>query len=365
VPRETLVLHILPIDLSRGAQTYAKALRGRLDRPEVRHRTVTLFASSRGALDPDVRLDAPPGLARRVGLDVRALRRLRRLVREERPDVVVAHGSEPLKYAVLAGVPRDRLVYYKIGVGGSLLRGPRRLLHRWLLRRLGTVAAVSEDAAREARNLGVDPARLRVIVNGRDPTAYRLRTPSASQAVVRLLFVGHLTTSKRPDVFVALVRALRAQGITVEAKIAGDGPMLDSMRRAGLDWSIDVLGRVDDVPALLAEGDVFVFTSMPEGEGMPGVLIEAGMSGLPVVATDVPGVSEVVEEGVTGFVVPVDDFDALVRGVSVLVDDGELRHRFGAAARARCEQRFSADASIGEWQALLAEVIRNRCTSSI
>src|SRR5438477_58939 len=111
-----LVLHVLPVDLFRGAQTYARQLRLALDGDGFRHRTVTLFRSNGGALGPDFALDVEGGLLRRAGLQPSALHRFRRMVRSEAPAVVVAHGGEPLKYAALAGLPRPRLVYYKIGV---------------------------------------------------------------------------------------------------------------------------------------------------------------------------------------------------------------------------------------------------------
>jgi glycosyltransferase involved in cell wall biosynthesis len=359
-----LVLHLLPVDLSRGAQTYARELRLALDGTVARHRTLTLFASEGGALLPDRTLGVTPGLLRRAGIDPRALVRLRQVVRSEAPAAVVAHGSEPLKYAVLAGVPRSRLVYYKIGIGGTRLAGAKGWFHRRLVARVSKVAVVSDDAAREALGFGVPPNDLEVIPNGRDPAGYDRRRPAAPGAAVRLVFVGHMTESKRPRRFVELVSVLRGQGVAVVASMAGDGPLLGAVRSAGVDAGVDVLGEVDDVAGLLGAGDVLVFTSVAEGEGMPGVLIEAGMAGLAAVTTDVPGASSVIDHGNTGFVVPVDDFDALVRATRSLVVDSELRERLGAAARARCESRFSLEASARQWRALLAEMTGDACASS-
>jgi glycosyltransferase involved in cell wall biosynthesis len=355
------VLHILPLDLSRGAQTYARELRAGLDCADVRHRTLTLFESGGGALRPDHELGVRPGLLRRAGLDPKACLRLRRVLRNDAPDVVVAHGSEPLKYAVFAGVPRRKLVCYKIGAGHTRLTGGRRLVYRSLLARAAFVAAVSEAAAAEAAEFGVAPDRLRVIPNGRDPAVFRPRPegdPRAGDGRVRLVWVGHLDEAKRPLRFVELVRALRQGGSEVDATIAGDGPLLDAVRNAARDAGVEVPGRVDDVPSLLGASTVLVLTSAPN-EGMPGVLIEAGMTGLPVVTTDVPGARDVVVDGTTGLVVPVDDFDALVRATRTLVDDPMLRDRFGAAARARCETRFSLETSLRLWQALLEEITQD------
>src|SRR5262245_52665091 len=332
----------------------------RLDDDVTRHRTLTLFESPGGALQPDVSLDVAPGLTRRLGIDPRALHRLRRAVRKLQPQVVVAHGGEPLKYAVLAGIEPRRLVYYKIGAENERLTGFRRWLHRRYLQRVAAVATVSEDAAAEARILGVPPDRVRVIPNGRDPDLYP--APSAHDGLPVLIWIGHFIASKRPERFVEVVSELRARGMNAQGVMAGDGPLLEQLRSVAGDAGVELLGTVGDVPRLLGRGDAVVFTSERSAEGMPGVLIEAGMASLPVVTTEVPGAADVVASGETGFVVDVDDFEGLVDATCSLVVDADRRQHMGAAARQRCETRFSLDASARQWQVLLGELLT--CTSS-
>jgi glycosyltransferase involved in cell wall biosynthesis len=358
------VLHVLPVDLPRGAQTYARELRRRLDGEAVRHRSLTIFAGVGVTLKPDVTLDVPSGALRTVGLDPRAVLRLRRAVREMRPDVVVAHGGEPLKYAVLAGVSRSTLVYYRIGIGSAKLRGAREAFFRQCARRAAVVATVSEDVADDVRSIGVDPTRVVVIPNGRDVAKYGVTHTRPNTDRTRLAFVGRLVHSKRPERFVELVRALRNEGNDIEAVVAGGGELLDAVRQAARDLPIDVLGDVDDVTSVLATSDVFVFTSVPQGEGMPGVLIEAGLASLPIVTTDVPGARDVVEDGVTGFVVAVDDAVAMVDAARRVVRDGALREQMGAAARRRCEDRFGLEQSVEQWRVVLDDLLASACTSS-
>jgi glycosyltransferase involved in cell wall biosynthesis len=108
---------------------------------------------------------------------------------------------------------------------------------------------------------------------------------------------------------------------------------------------------------VLRGADVFVFPSLPTGEGMPGVLIEAGMTGLPVVATATPGVRTIVEDGATGFVVDVEDLEAMVDATARLAGNRVLRGRMGAAARQRCVERFSLDAVAACWLSFLAPLV--------
>jgi glycosyltransferase involved in cell wall biosynthesis len=107
-----------------------------------------------------------------------------------------------------------------------------------------------------------------------------------------------------------------------------------------------------------------VFTSIAEGEGMPGVLIEAALAGLPAVTTDVPGARDVVLDGETGCVVPIDDMGALVDATRRLVEDPDGRVAFGAAARAHGVANFASSASFERWNELLAEVLGRTCASS-
>jgi glycosyltransferase involved in cell wall biosynthesis len=103
----------------------------------------------------------------------------------------------------------------------------------------------------------------------------------------------------------------------------------------------------------MRRADVLVFCSRPAGEGMPGVLIEAGLSGLPVVATDVPGVRTIVNDDETGIVVGVEDREALVEATVRMIGDPGLRAAMGQAARQRCMERFSLAAVGDRWLSLL------------
>jgi glycosyltransferase involved in cell wall biosynthesis len=357
--RDATLVHLLPVDVFRGAQLYAHALRDALGAGGDRHHIVTLFASGGPGPGCDLSLAVPSGRLRRAGLDPRAAIRLRRALRELGADLVVAHGGEPLKYAALARPRGVRLIYLKIGLTSSALRNSVALrLLRAAAARTDAMAAVSDEMAEEARWLfGRVADRIVVIPNGRDPDRF---APSAGRRPggrLRLACVGQLEPDKRPMLFCDLVRVLRERGVALEGVVVGDGPLLDAMRSVAASAGIDVLGPRDDVPSILAGSDLLVFCGAGR-EGMPGVLIEAGLCGLPAITTAVPGASEVVEDGVTGFVVDVDDDGALIERAGRLAADAALRARMGSAARARCVERFSIQASARRWLALLDCALR-------
>ncbi len=355
------VLHLLPVDIVRGAQTYARSMRDLLDSEEIEHRTVTIFESEAGALNADVNLGVPRGRGRRWGFSPIAGIRLWWYLRRARPDVVVAHGGESLKYAALVTPPTARLVYYKIGAAGSRLDAAwRRRLYRVLVSRADLVVGVSAEMLTESDVLlSVPPDQTVLIPNGRDPSRFPVRDRRRAADHVMLLLLGRLEESKRPGLFLDLVAELRRRGIDARGVIAGDGPLLKDLRSRA-DGHVAVLGRRDDVPELLNSADLLVLVSLHEG--MPGVLIEAGMAGLPSVTTDVEGARAVVEDGVTGLVVPRHDFDRLVEATASLARDPELRRRMGEAARRRCVERFTLEASARRWteelERLMAEGAR-------
>jgi glycosyltransferase involved in cell wall biosynthesis len=172
-----------------------------------------------------------------------------------------------------------------------------------------------------------------------------------------VVFLGALQPGKRPERFVEVIRALRERGVPLRAQVIGDGPMREPLREPASTAGVELLGARDDVPALLRAADLLVFPSLPAGEGMPGVLIEAALSGVPVVATGVPGVSTIIEDGVTGSVVPIDDLDALVDATAGLLADPARRADMAKATRRRAEERFSMDAVAARWLQVLAPLL--------
>lgn len=355
VDRSVFALHVFPEDLARGAQRRARAVSIQLDRHDLPHRTMSLFATSDPAGLADYRLDV-----RRTPLSAlfepHALVRLRRRLKELNPTFVIAYGSESLRYCIATAPGGQQVIYSKIGHVTGRVRGARLAFHRFLVARSAAVAAVSTDAAEEVRTL-VGAHNVVVVSNGRDPERFKPREDLRFEADrIRLLWVGHLTDGKRPELFVRLVERLRAGGLDVDARLVGSGPRSEKLRQRASLAGVEMLGQRQDIPELMRHSDILVFTSNGESEGLPGVLIEAGLSGLPVVATDVPGVRDVIVDGETGFCCDPDDEIALATALVRLVEQAVKRTTMGRAARSRCVNQFTIEASAARWRTMFAEL---------
>ena len=350
------VLHVLASQERRGAEVFASALIESLAGGAVDQRVTVLHPNLGERVSfsvPTAVLSATSVSVPGIRLNVTGVRNLGRVLASFRPDVVQAHGGEPLKYA-LAATRGDgrRIVYRRIGdseqFGGDVLR--RRVYAR-LIRRSARVIAVAQALRAELiEEFGVDPERAITIPNAVDA---RSLEPSDSRENVRgslgirpdakvVLSLGALTWEKDPLAHLDIVtRAVQARTGTVHV-FAGDGPLrLDLEReieRRGVGPRTLLLGSRSDVSDLLAASDVLLMASRTEG--MPACVIEAGMMGLPVVGYALAGVAEVVAEGETGCLVRPLDVEGAAKQLALLLGNASLRRRMGEAARERCRAHF-------------------------
>lgn len=370
------ILHLVSTGERRGAETFASDLIGSMNRDGVSQRVIVLYGDG----PPAVHFDAPVttlgcngSTVPLVRVDWRGVRRLRRHLRLWRPDIVQAHGGASLKYATMAGAGRhERIVFRSIGLAPRWIRhGPRRLAYTYLLRKTARVVAVADRVRRELIDtFRVPEQRVVTIPNAID--ARRLMPNRGREATRRalgispdhrvLISVGALTWEKDPLAHLELsARIMEARSDVIHV-IAGDGPMRQELEKAitlrGLQGRVLLLGSRDDVPDLLLAADIALFASRPDGmEGMPGIIIEAGMVGRPVVGYAVAGVDEVILDGRTGLLVPPGDQDRLTDVTLRLIDDGELRARLGTAARQHCCERFEIKSISDRYLALYMELM--------
>jgi glycosyltransferase involved in cell wall biosynthesis len=364
-PTPPKVVQLVHAPQLRGAEVFARQLAGALPETGFRARCVCLYRREPGrdwgeaaeSIEPEVRLEGREGhpLDRLPGWQPGLLRRLRRVLDRERPALVQANGGATLKYAALAAGrrPEWKLVYRNIGDPRAWLADPlRRAVYSRLVAPRGDgVVAVARGVLPvldEIYGAGVPKVHLPTAV---DPEALRPSRPAAEvRAEVEtaadapvVLYAGSLTPEKRIDRLLRAVAAARAEVPGLVLWIAGGGPLrteLEELAAAlAMSGTVRFLGARHDLPDWLAAADLVALAS--DTEGVPGVLLEAGAAGRPVVATRVGGVPECVEDGRTGVLVEPGDEVALAAAIASLARDGERRRALGEAARERVLREFS------------------------
>ncbi len=277
--------------------------------------------------------------------DLAGLVELTRLLRRVRPQILHASSSKAgVLGRLAAAATRVPIRFFTVhGWAFSAYSGPAGLLYRVsdrLMAPLTTVTiCVSEQELADGLEAGACRTESSVVIHNAVDVSAAPRS-GHDRPTPRLIAVGRL---KAPKDFLTLIRALAAlPADAFEALIVGDGPdraeVEAEVRRLGLEGRVQLAGERSDVLELLAASDVFVLSS--RSEGLPVSVLEAMAAELPVVASDVGGLSELVVDGETGVLVPPGDASGLADALGRLVVDRELRRKLGAAGRARADEHF-------------------------
>lgn len=284
-------------------------------------------------------------------------------------DIVHTHSTE-------AGI---------IGRAGARLAGTRHVVHtihgvpftddrndalNWFVEQCEVAAAswtdvlvsiadvITEDYL--SRGIG-SPEQYRTIRCGIELERFRDASPPENLpgSGVRLLMVSRLAKGKGFNVLLDAIESLESDDFSV--LIAGDGPLRDELaatiRSRGLTETVFLLGYRDDIPELMAASDVFVLPSYREGT--PLVVYEAMAAGLPVVATDIAGIPEQVDDGTSGYLVSPGDADELASRIGELAADRERRRSFGTEGRKRAVD-FSVDRMVEGYHSLYDGLLSER-----
>jgi glycosyltransferase involved in cell wall biosynthesis len=282
-------------------------------------------------------------LGKQPGVDWRLFWKIARLARTEKVNVIHTHNSAAHLYGAIGGkIAGVKVLHTEHGKNlGEEARAFR--LNRWAGYFTDLTVAVSEKIGREAHEReGVASDRLSVVPNG----ICVERFASPRQATNRRIgTVGRLVPEKN---YPLLLRAV-ASIPNLELVFVGDGPLRQELERhAGPQAQF--LGQRDDIAKLLAGFDVFALSSSTEG--MSIALLEAMAAACPIVVTAVGGNTELIQDEVTGLVVPPDDAIALCAAIERLLADRVLANRLGTAAREVACQRFSVAAMTQRYEEL-------------
>lgn len=302
---------------------------------------------------------------------------LARLVKNKKPDVVQCNGSDTLKYMVAAsffasGVP---IIYRNISMISNWVNTrPKKIVYNSIFKKVSHVSAVGDEAAKDFINTFNFPAsKVSVIRRGipiNEQTSqekrlnYRKEWGFTADEMVAV-HIGNFSPEKNHEFLFDLFSQLKSEYPNIKLVCVGEGELFDHSRETvanrSLDDNVKFLGFRKDIPEILAAGDCFVLSSLVEG--VPGVILEAAVQKKPAVATNVGGVSEVLIDGETGFLV--DDFDQKefkAKLVEVLMNK-DLRETMGRNAYKLVLDEFNPAVNAKKFENLYKTLITNSDTN--
>ena len=303
-------------------------------------------------------------LRMRGAADVVAAENIAAIVRENKMDIIHAHVARDYPLAALASARSG-------GTPFVLTRHvlfPLSKVHKLLLGQASRVIAVSNPVAetiKKQRIFALD--KIVTIHNGIDTSRYARDKNNAYPRGLPLIvgMIGHIAPIKGGDDFVRAAAILARERDDVNFSIVGEDKSPSGENRAALESLIGQLGMAnrvrlagwqDNVALLLRGFDVFVSPSRSEPFGL--VILEAMAAGVPVVATASEGALEIIDDGVTGLIVPIDDVDALAAAISRLLDDPSLRERLAENALEHVNKRFSLKGMVDATEKVYDEILK-------
>lgn len=295
-----------------------------------------------------------------------AWRTLRALTRETPFDVIHAHWVLP-NAPVAALAAQSRHLPLVISMHGSdvFLAEKNPLLRaaaRWCFDRAGWLTACSDDLMNRAIAIGADENKTELIPYGADAKAFHVPLPEARRVraalqldgdAVMILAVGRMVYKKGFEFLVGAMPQILARQPNARLVLVGYGDLRDkleqSARALGLNGQVTFAGRVarQAIPAYFAAADLVVVPSVRDAagniDGLPNVVLEGMAAGKPIVATNIAGFPDVIQNGESGMLVPEKDTRALADAIVQLAADSNLRARMGAAGRAAVHHRLNWD----------------------
>ena len=294
---------------------------------------------------------------------------IRTRIDERQPQIIFANGSATLRYAVASRFAKrtPKLIYGSIGEptwwANSRLS---RFRTSFLMSKAAMITTVSNATRRQlVDGLGLSPDKVAVAPIG-VPASFGAIMNEPRVGETRIVFIGSLSAEKGPDAALRAVAAV-AREQPVQFRLVGGGPLLEllehQIQQQDLTGTVELIGPVADVRPHLGWADVLVLTS--KTEGLPGVLLEAGAAGVPAVAFDVGGVSDLVMDGETGRLVPRGDEAALAAALADTVADRDGTDAMGVAVKERVLGGYTLRHSIDRYDEVFRAAIQGRAPSRL
>ncbi|VAE42689.1 group 1 glycosyl transferase [Enterobacter hormaechei] len=353
-----------------GAQTHLRDMTSALVNDD---HHVELIVGEQGALVDElsamnVKVHVIPELVREISpyKDIKSALIIRKIIKEFSPDVIALHSSKAGIVGRLASLFLNVPVVFTVH-GWSFANGVNNNKRRFyiLIERLFSkitdeIITVSAQDKKLAIEHNVASASQQTVIHNGVPLKNHAPHVYRNNAVVKLISVARFSEQKDHESLLKALSLLETKNWTLT--LVGKGPRLDEMKQLSRDLGISekiiFTGERLDVDFLLADSDIFLLIS--NWEGFPISILEAMREGLPVLASDVGGVSESVIDGQTGYLVPRADVNAIKNGLNNLINDSSLRAKFGKSGNDFFQENFSFNAMYKKTVELYRKAIKQK-----
>ncbi|NIO19173.1 MAG: glycosyltransferase [Candidatus Aenigmarchaeota archaeon] len=307
---------------------------------------------------------------------LRSIINLYRIVKNERPDMVHSHGiTENIVMGIIGPLLNIPVVatyhtnpFDKYKYETSIKRKVKRYLYelsyiKFLTKRISRnfayITVISQELKKNFLQRGYKEDKIKVVYFGVDVKDNDIKFKLKRRGEINILFVGRVSEEKGCDYLLRACKRIADQGKTFKLSLIGDGDIdrfSDMAVKMGIGGRVLFAGFRRAFSNLLGESDIFVLPSM--GEGLPISILEAMAQGLPVIASNVGGVPEIIDEGVNGYLVPPGDEISLADAMVRMIDKGNRgRYVMGLKNKEKIVQLFSSERMIEDYSDIYKNVL--------
>lgn len=334
---------------------------------------VHIVTGKKGALTErleklNVKITCIPSLKREISPknDYLCYKNIKELLKQEHPDIVISHSS---KAGILC-----RLACHRLGIpniftvhGWSFtpgIKGLKRYIYLGIEKFMGRftdhLITVSEfDYVLGKKNNIVHESRMRTIYNG-SPDFLKKSTGHAKEKALTILMTARFSFQKDHLTLFKALQSLKDKNIKVD--LVGHGDLYEEFVELSNEMNINNLitfhGESNDIPSFLNKADIFVLTS--RFEGLPLSICEAMSVGVPIVASDVGGVHEMVKDGYNGYLIPKENSDYLTVKLTDLIANDALRKEMGQNSRKTFLETFSTDQMAAATEKYIKDILQKK-----
>ena len=302
---------------------------------------------------------------------LRLIKRLVKLIKITKPEIIQCNGSDTLKYMVAASffISKKPIVYRNISmISEWVSHGSKKWLYKQIFKKVDHVTSVGEEAIQDFIKTLNYPEKLTTVIRRGIPIkevnnileSQKLRTELNLKKETKIaIHIGNFSAEKNHGFLLDIFEDLKSIHPYLKLICVGNGILFDHIKNEiserKLEETVFLLGFRKDIPELLSASDCFVLSS--KVEGVPGVVLEAGTQKIPTISTNVGGVSEVLINGQTGFLIEEFNKDEFKEKLIELMYNSKLRKDFGENAYNMISKGFDSEITAKKFESLYQNLI--------